>query len=64
MRSLESWSELDAGRHGLNWHGWEDRAVSIKSGGEYTCVLQAQFEMMRRAMEAQRGSMRMDQTVK
>jgi len=44
------WTELDSGRYGLNWHGWEDQHVAIVTGGEYACVLVARQAVARRQL--------------
>lgn len=54
MRTIEGWGELDAGRYGLNWHGWDDWATRIETGGEFTCTLEAQVDAVRRVLEMQR----------
>lgn len=50
------WAEVDAGRFGLNWHGWDDWATRIETGGEFTCVLDANVERMRNVVELMRRS--------
>lgn len=55
MRTIEGWGELDAGRYGLNWHGWEDWATRIETGGEFACVLALRMDrQMRYAVEMAR----------